>query len=162
EIRLGDGEFGPGIGPEPQRVGVEGLAGDADHFLGVELVLGKGDDADANGGSAGSGLGLALEDAIACATDKGELADANRLEVETVPATGQLGGGAHLAGAGDFLVAGQDDGDVVDARLVEERLMPGDERSRLPGGGHVVRGRVGVNLGRGTFTTGGAGEARRG
>ena len=74
-----------------------------------------------------------------------EISDAPGFDLDELPAAPQIAFPDDGARAGELLARGQDDGGRVDARLVKEGLMPGDERSRLPSA-IVVEGQHGEPL----------------
>ena len=126
EVRLGDGELVVGIRTEPLAVRRNRLAGDADHLLRIVLVLRKGQHSNADGPR------LAGVFLVAVAAQDGEITGRNGREVHLPPAVSEVPGGDHRRRTRELLVGRQRDADTEDAGLIEERLVPGDERRRLP------------------------------
>ena len=84
EVRLDDGELRIGVGAEPAVVDGECLGDGFQSLLGVELVFGQGEDADAGA------AGLAQVFLEAGAANQGEVAQANGRD--GVPAAGRCPG----------------------------------------------------------------------
>src|SRR5207244_83009 len=123
---FGNRKIGPGIRAEPARVDGNGFADDAHHFLGIVLVLGKGEDMEMDA------TDLAGDFLVAVAAQQRKVADAVGLDDQFLPMLTYLCGGQNGAGAGDFLIARQRETNVIDAGFVEEWLVPRDEWRRLP------------------------------
>ena len=102
-----------GIRPEPAAVGLDGLGGDAHHFLGVVFVLGKGIDVYRDG-SAGFDLCLAAVVLVAGTAEEGEVAHAVGLDLDLPPVLAGVAAGDDGPGAGDLLIGRQGRQDVVD------------------------------------------------
>src|SRR5439155_14868785 len=66
------------------------------------------------------------------ATDDREVARRRRTDVVLAPTVRQVHDLFHLPGASQLLLGGQGDACRVDAGLVEEGLVPRNERRRLP------------------------------
>ena len=112
-------------------------------LLGVVFVLRQGQDVDADRvRDADARLQDGGELLVLGAAQEGEVAHAVGEDVEPSPAVVETAVIDDGAGAGDVLVGRHGDVDGVDAGLVEERLVPGDERRRLPelavGGARLV------------------------
>src|SRR5262249_40353001 len=144
EEGLHQGELGPRVGAEPLRIAGDGLVGDAQHLLPVELVPRQAQDADLD---RADGVNVALHLDVGGGAEEGGVADRRRFDPDEVAAVAQVVAGGDGAGAGDLLVAGQGDADAVVAGLVVEGLVPGDEGRRVPAG--VVRRRGGAWAGGG-------------
>src|SRR5262249_59847390 len=84
EVRLDHGELRVGVGAEPAAVHGQGFAGDLEHLLGVPLVAGQGQDADARV------AGLGGELLVVGAGEQSEVADAGRGELDLLPAVAEV------------------------------------------------------------------------
>src|SRR5205823_9176091 len=66
------------------------------------------------------------------AAQEREITGTTGLKLDLLETPAHLGDSGHRSGAANLLIARQGDADAVNAGLVEPRLMPGNERHRLP------------------------------
>ena len=126
EATFHDGELLVRITSEPFVIDRQRLLGRFEECLGVKGMLRRRQAADLDA------IRFADPFFEASAGDQGEIAHADRLEFEFLPAVVEYGLLLDHTRSRELLIAGQTDLDGVMPRLVVERLMPGYERRRLP------------------------------
>src|SRR5206468_658864 len=110
----------------------DGLTGDADHLARVVLVLGKGQHMNVYRRLLAFACDRVAELLVARAAEQSEVADAAGDDIYFLPAVRKLVLAGDRTGTAELLVGGQGHASMIDAGLVIERLMPGDEGRWMP------------------------------
>jgi hypothetical protein len=126
EAAFDDRELRIRITPEPLVVDGQRFGRGLDEHLRIKGVLRRRQAADAYA------VRLAGPFLEASARGQREVAHADRIELNLLPAVAEIGFLAHGTGRRELVIARQLHACGVDAGIVEERLMPRNERRRLP------------------------------